>query len=92
MVDQNLKIGLERMFLDLLIGSGFLDPTGRTSKPYIESFNRNLRKECLGWGKYSLKEITLLKQEADEYLEYYHAKRVHLAREVKIPKEILEKY
>jgi len=45
-----------------------------------------------GVGKYSLKEITLLKQEADEYLEYYHAKRVHLAREVKIPKEILEKY
>lgn len=80
------------MFLDLLIGSGLLDPTGRRASPTSESFNRSLRKKCLGWGKYSLKEIPLLKQEVNEYLEYYHSKRAHLALELKTPNKILEKY
>jgi len=67
-------------------------PYRKNEQAYIESFNRSLRKECLGWGKYSLKEIPLLKQEVDEYLEYYHSKRAHLALELKTPNEILEKY
>lgn len=67
-------------------------PYRKNEQAYIESFNRSLRKECLGWGRYHQREISLLKREVDEYLEYYHSKRAHLALELKTPNEVLEEY
>jgi len=67
-------------------------PYRKNEQSYIESFNRSLRKECLGWGKYTQKEIPVLEKEVGEYLEYYHNKRVHLSLGLKTPNDILEEY
>lgn len=67
-------------------------PYRRNEQSYIESFNRSLRKECLGWGKYTQKDIPVLEKEVNEYLEYYHTKRVHLSLGLKTPNDILEEY
>lgn len=67
-------------------------PYRKNEQSYIESFNRSLRKECLGWGKYTQKEIPILEKEVNEYLEYYHNKRVHLALGLKTPNDILKEY
>jgi len=67
-------------------------PYRKNEQSYIESFNRSLRKECLGWGKYTQKEIPALKKEISDSLEYYHTKRIHLALGLKTPNDILEEY
>ena len=67
-------------------------PYKKNEQSYIESFNRSLRKECLGWGKYTQKEIPTLQKEVDDYLEYYHTKRVHLSLGLKTPNDIIKEY
>ena len=67
-------------------------PYRKNEQSYIESFNRSLRKECLGWGKYTQKDIPVLEKEVNEYLEYYHTKRAHLSLGLKTPNDILKEY
>lgn len=67
-------------------------PYRKNEQAYIESFNRTLRKECLGWSKYSKAELPVLERELNAYLQYYHSKRVHLSLGMKTPNEILESY
>jgi hypothetical protein len=67
-------------------------PYKKNEQSYIESFNRSLRKECLGWGKYVQKEIPVLKKEVNEYLEYYHNDRAHLSLGLKTPNDFLKEY
>jgi hypothetical protein len=38
----------------------------------VESFHRTLRKECLGWWTYKPSEGEDLKNEVQQYLDYYH--------------------
>jgi len=67
-------------------------PYKKNEQAYIESFNRTLRKECLGWGKYSEKDIPAMNKDLTEYLIYYHTKRAHLSLNLKTPNEVLEEY
>lgn len=67
-------------------------PYRKNEQAFIESFNRTLRKECLGWGKYSKKELPTLEKEINEYLLYYHSKRVHLSLDLKTPNEVIKSY
>lgn len=67
-------------------------PYKKNEQAYIESFNRTLRKECLGWGKYTPKDIPAMEKDLSEYLHYYHSKRVHLSLNLKTPNQILEEY
>lgn len=67
-------------------------PYKKNEQSYIESFNRSLRKECLGWGYFRRKQIPVLERELSEYLTYYHNKRVHLSLDMKTPNEVLEEY
>ena len=67
-------------------------PYRKNEQSYVESFNRSLRKECLGWGKYTPKEIPDLEKEVKEYLIYYHTKRPHLSLNLKTPNDILKEY
>lgn len=67
-------------------------PYRKNEQAYIESFNRSLRKECLGWGKYNQKDIPVLKKELNEYLEYYHTKRAHLSLGLKTPNDMIREY
>lgn len=67
-------------------------PYKKNEQSYIESFNRSLRKECLGWDKYKPKDIPVMEKDLSEYLTYYHSKRAHLSLNLKTPNAILEEY
>ena len=67
-------------------------PYRKNEQAYIESFNRSLRKECLGWGKFNPKDVTSLQREVDDYLVYYHTKRPHLGLGMKTPNQYLEEH
>ena len=67
-------------------------PYKKNEQSYIESFNRSLRKECLGWSKYKPKDLSSLSKELDDYLVYYHTKRPHMSLDMKTPDEFLEEY
>lgn len=60
-------------------------PYRKNEQAYIESFNRSLRKECLGWTSYRQKELPLLEREVEQYLEYYHYERPHLSLGMRPP-------
>jgi len=53
-------------------------PYKKNEQSYIESFNRSLRKECLGWTKYRKNQIKILTLEVENYLRWYHYHRPHL--------------
>jgi len=57
----------------------------KNEQAYIESFNRSLRKECLGWTKYKAKDLSMLTKEVEEYLKYYHYERPHLSLGMRPP-------
>ena len=67
-------------------------PYKKNEQSYIESFNRSLRKECLGWSKYRPKDLPGLTRELDDYLVYYHTKRPHMSLDMKTPDEFLKDY
>lgn len=67
-------------------------PYKKNEQAFIESFNKTLRKECLGWVKYPLRELPYLQKEVQEFTTYYHTERVHLSLNMKTPNEILKDY
>lgn len=67
-------------------------PYKKNEQSYIESFNRSLRKECLGWIKYKTKDLVLLQGEVNNYMEYYHNKRAHLSLNLKTPNQFISDY
>ena len=54
-------------------------PYRKNEQSYVESFNRSLRKECLGWAKYKASQINELTLHLKEWLQYYHYVRPHLS-------------
>lgn len=60
-------------------------PYKKNEQSYIESFNRTLRKECLGWSKYKVRELPGLTREVEEYLLYYHKIRPHISLGMRPP-------
>lgn len=60
-------------------------PYKKNEQAFIESFNRSLRKECLGWIKYKPKDLPMLTKEVEEYLQYYHYERPHLSLGMRPP-------
>ena len=54
-------------------------PYKKNEQAHIESFNRTLRKECLGWSHYSPAQIPLLQERVEAFLHRYHYHRPHLA-------------
>jgi len=64
-------------------------PYKKNEQSYIESFNRSLRKECLGWAKYKRSEITNLNLELQNYLIWYHNKRPHMGLNMQTPNEFI---
>jgi transposase len=53
-------------------------PYKKNEQSYIESFNRTVRSECLGWLKYGPDEIPALTRQVEAFLERYHHHRPHL--------------
>lgn len=60
-------------------------PYKKNEQSYIESFNRTVRKECLGWNKYNTQEIPELKGYVEEFLDRYHYHRPHIGCGMKPP-------
>lgn len=67
-------------------------PYKKNEQSYIESFNRSLRKECLGWGNFYPYQIPKLEKELTEYLHYYHTRRAHLSLNMKTPSQFLKEH
>lgn len=54
-------------------------PYKKNEQSFIESFNRTLRKECLGWSRYKPEQLPLLTARVETFLDRYHYHRPHLA-------------
>jgi transposase len=53
-------------------------PYKKNDQAYIENFNRSLRKECLGWGKYTKDDLETVQARVDEWLEFWTHERWHM--------------
>ena len=62
-------------------------PYKKNEQSYIESFNRSLRKECLGWTKYKKSQVEELNQIVLNYIDRYHYHRPHISLGMKPPLE-----
>jgi hypothetical protein len=62
-------------------------PYKKNEQSYIESFNRTVRKECLGWNKYKAGEIPEMNKYLTEFLDRYHYHRPHIGLGMKPPLE-----
>ena len=60
-------------------------PYKKNEQAFIESFNRSLRKECLGWSHYKQADLPRLQEEVDAYIDYYHNVRPHLGLHLQPP-------
>lgn len=60
-------------------------PYKKNEQAFIESFNRTLRKECLGWQTYNPDQITTCTQMVESFLERYHYHRPHMGLGMKPP-------
>ena len=54
-------------------------PYKKNEQSFIESFNRTVRKECLGWNKYTAHDAARLLPQVEAFLQRYHYHRPHLA-------------
>jgi transposase InsO family protein len=54
-------------------------PYKKNEQAFIESFNRSLRRECLGWAKYRPAQIPQLTLLVEDWLRYYHYERPHIS-------------
>ena len=60
-------------------------PYKKNEQAFIESFNRSLRKECLGWAKYKPAQIRQLTLQVEDWLQYYHYERPHISLNMSPP-------
>lgn len=60
-------------------------PYKKNEQSYIESFNRTVRKECLGWSKYKPSEIPELTGYVETFLNRYHYHRPHIGLGMRPP-------
>jgi len=65
-------------------------PYKKNEQSYIESFNRSLRKECLGWSKYKPNQIQNLTNELENYLLWYHKVRPHMSLNMQTPDQFIQ--
>ena len=60
-------------------------PYRKNEQSYIESFNRTVRKECLGWQNYRLKDLSECQKMVELFLERYHYHRPHMGLRMRTP-------
>lgn len=60
-------------------------PYKKNEQSYIESFNRTVRKECLGWVKYRSSQLSYCQSLVEEFLDRYHYHRPHMGLGMKPP-------
>ncbi len=60
-------------------------PYKKNEQSYIESFNRTLRKECLGWADYKVSDLPRIQTQVNEFLDFYNNRRPHLSLNLLAP-------
>lgn len=60
-------------------------PYKKNEQSFIESFNKTVRKECLGWTKYPTSDLSRLVPIVDAFLNRYHYHRPHINLGMKPP-------
>lgn len=60
-------------------------PYKKNEQSFIESFNRTVRKECLGWSTYQPDQIPDCQEMIQSFLERYHYHRPHMGLGMKPP-------
>lgn len=50
----------------------------KNDQAHIENFNRSLRAECLGWGKYQKEDIDLVQARVDAWIHHWMHERWHM--------------
>ncbi len=60
-------------------------PYRKNEQSYIESFNRTVRKECLGWHSYRADELQECTEMVESFLKRYHYHRPHLGLGMRTP-------
>ncbi len=66
-------------------------PYRKNEQSYIESFNRTVRKECLGWSKYRVEQLPECIEMVESFLKRYHYHRPHMSLDMKPPLQELNK-
>lgn len=69
-----------------------ITPYQKEENGYVESFNRTLRRECVGWRKYSLRNKKSLQKYVNKWLDEYHMERPHLSLHLQTPKEFIDSW
>jgi IS30 family transposase len=65
-------------------------PYRKNEQAFIECFNGTLRREHFHRAQYKASELPLAQCHADQYLDYYHVKRPHLALDMLTPAQFVE--
>ncbi len=60
-------------------------PYKKNEQAYIESFNRTVRKECLGWTKYRIHDQVHCTSLVETFLDRYHYDRPHMGKRMQPP-------
>ena len=60
-------------------------PYRKNEQYFIESFNRTVRKECLGWLKYKTSQLKTCQNMVESFLRRYHYHRPHMSLGMKPP-------
>lgn len=60
-------------------------PYKKNEQSFIESFNRTVRKECLGWTNYKPNQLTDCTGMIESFLERYHYHRPHMGLGMRPP-------
>jgi len=60
-------------------------PYRKNEQAYIESFNRTVRKECLGWLKYRTDQLQECQEMVESFLKRYHYHRPHMSLNMQPP-------
>jgi len=60
-------------------------PYRKNEQSYIESFNRTVRKECLGWQNYHVQDLPRCQRMVELFLERYHYHRPHMGLRMTTP-------
>lgn len=60
-------------------------PYRKNEQSYIESFNRTVRKECLGWIKYKPEQLQICTTMVESFLDRYHYHRPHMGINMQPP-------
>jgi transposase InsO family protein len=68
-------------------------PYKKNDQAHIENFNRSLRRECLGWGKYKKTDLEWVQAKVDAWVKHWMEERWHMGLpEMMTPAEHLKWY